>query len=157
MYTPGPERAAQPGDEEAARAALAAVVPVWASADLVEADAGRTWVASFESLPQVSTSFVNVSKGRFSQLWGGALQADSSTHGATIASADRLWDLGSESLWRVTIDRKVVSNRGVEALNHDERVMFDFLVDHHPDPMQVVYFSAPSEANESSDTYLREQ
>lgn len=150
-------RKAHPDDDARARAALDKIVPLWASAPtLIDDPRPKGWIAAWGGLGGTTESFATVSSNEFYRIWGGAIQARVNVADAKIVSARPLWNIGSDSLWRVEVERKLVSIDPASPLNGTEKVTWDIQISQpkaEDDPFRLMNFANPDPANEKPDTY----
>ena len=149
-FAPTSERKPSPGDQEAAGKVLDAVVPVWASYDTLHGQ----WTEDIDSLEGVTDQFKAQSLSEGISLWGGLSRLSASAKDATMVEKKELWNAGSHALWRVTVERRIVSNESNPFVDTTERVSWDFLVKQDDsDGMKVDGFKDPAKANESPKTF----
>lgn len=144
-----------PGAKDDARAKelLAAVVPKWAQMDLTKTYDAETWANTWDSNEGVTNAFLGYSKDQFIAMFGGAMQSSVSLLDAKIVKQERLWNTGDRSLWRVTIERKVVRLEDGVTTN-TETVTWDFLIDQDDMASSLVTFSEPSDLATDPGTYV---
>lgn len=148
------DRKVSGGDAAAAKEALAAATKVWGGIDLTAPDLPASWLDRLRSTPEIGPGFVSASNREYFVLWGGAIQSNSSVKNARLVNAKPLWNLGSDSLWRVTIRRDVVDNAGNKALNTTDEVTWDFQVlQPEAGAFTVVNFRKPSADSKNPRTY----
>lgn len=153
-WEPRSDRKPAKTDTVKAKAVLEQVVPAWANADLSDDTSAGHWIKTWSGKSGSSGAFVGQSNTRYLSLWRGAIQSNASVRGSKIISAKPLWNAGSDSLWRVTVRRQVVSNLGNKGFGGPEEVTWDFQVrQDKPEGFELVNFLDPSKANEKPRTY----
>lgn len=150
---PDPTRQPKDSDEKEAVEVIERVVPVWANADLSTNTSTGAWSRTWGSLEGASTAFRGYSQQQFNTLFGGAMQMGASLTDAHVVDRKRLWNNGDQSLWRVTVERKVVANVDDSVLNPAEQVTWDFLVDQTGPSFALVTFSDPNDTALDPKTY----
>lgn len=147
------DREPQDGDEAAAKKVIEDAIPGWATLNTREGTSAASWEESFRQDAGISGDFTSRSLLAFDDLWGGAFQMDVSVNDASITKQEELWNIGSHSLWRVTVERTLVPNLdGVDG-ERTEEVTWDFLIEQNDEGSQLVAFADPSEDNEEAKTF----
>lgn len=153
-FTPTSERTRQEGDAERAQELLGAIVPLWAVNDTRQVNSFESWSAPWSGKQGVAAPFRTASMEAFQDMWGGLSRMGASVEGAKIVSQKELWNLGSHSLWRVEVERRVVPNDGQVGVESSETVAWDFLVNQNNDSFEIVQFVETSKKNENPDTFF---
>lgn len=104
------------------------------------------WISTIPAVDTTS-SFRALLRSQASRLWDNATTLGVRVEGATLRAADRLWTSGSDSLWRVTVARSLVSTDGSGLLDGQDLYKVDILVT-VGDTLQTKGFAAPTADNE---------
>jgi hypothetical protein len=154
-FEPTSDRKPQQGDATAAKQALAAVLPSWASNSFSNGMSMDDWGRTFQSNASSSSKFYNQSRQSFNLLWNGAFTQGYRAEKATLVSRKELWNVGSHSLWRVTIKRDLAPLRDNGLGASSEELTWDFLIrqDVPGGKPVLVAFSDPLAANEKPETF----
>lgn len=147
------EREPQDEDEDAGRQVLEAVLPTWAEIDTTEGVQIPAWSDPISEMDEVDGQFIGHSRTNFNQLFGGAVQMDVSLENATLVSDEHLWNIGSHSLWRVTIERDLVPNREGFWEGATEEETWDFLIVQDEDGYRLEAFVDDDDSNEDPETF----
>lgn len=155
-WEPSGDREPQDGDEAKAEEVLEAVLPAWATMNTAGAYSVEDWTVTWAAKPESSRTFMNLSIERFPELWSGAIAADVSVTDARIVSTEMLWNVGSDSLWRVQIERDLEGNHS-ETMDGTETVTWDFqVIQHSNGAFELLHFNSPKPENEDPSTYRPE-
>lgn len=152
-FAPASDRVPQDVDDANGRAVIEEAIPVWAQADTSQGAQIPAWAEPLYSMDAVGQEFITRSREQFGMLFGGAVQMDVSVANPKLASVEPLWNIGSHSLWRVTITRDLVPNGDGPASTSSETVTFDFLIAQSDDETALQAFLPPTPNNESPDTF----
>lgn len=153
-FTPTSDRKAQPEDDAAARKVLLDVIPRWGGIDLAgQGIAPDTWAKEIARPGGVSPLFTAWSQTDFYNLWGGVIQMGASAKVLDTKVDKELWNVGSHSMWRVSVTRAIISDNTDKELIR-ETVQWDILVAQDGDDgPQLAYFTTPDKKNEVADTF----
>lgn len=120
--------------DESAREALEAVVPVWATYD---SGAWGTdvsaWTATWADDPHVDPTFLDLSERRSTELWSVLVSSGVNANGATLADVQLSWKQENVSAWNVTIQRNLVSADGSGSISMVETTSWEFTVEQQED------------------------
>lgn len=152
-FEPTSDRAPEPGDEEDGRAALEAIIPLWASNDTSRGNDMEHWGPTWQGKPGGSAALYAQSRHEYLNLWGGLSRMGVSALDARLVSDKQLWNVGSHSLWRVTVERDLKSNHGQPGLDGSERVTWDLLIKQDGSDFEVIAFADPKPENEKPETF----
>lgn len=150
-------RPPQSEDSQKGKEVLSAVIPLWASNSFEDGTSASSWVESFAASEGSSDTFVSMSREQFAALWGGANALGYAVKAAKVTSTEYLWNVGSHSLWRVTVERDLVplARDGVD--ESTEEVTWDFLVRQEGDAqdtqVSLVAFLDPAKEHERPETF----
>lgn len=133
---------------------ISTVIPLWATGDFTKDTSVSTWARSWSTMDGVSGSFRAQSQQRFNELFAGVLQSKASLVDAHVVKQQQLWNTGSQALWRVTVERKVVANTGGAVINPVDQVTWDLLITQSNMSSVLTNFSVPSDASLDPKTYI---
>ena len=146
------DREAAPGDAAAAKAVLDSVIPKWAALDTSKVITPDQWVESWASMDGVSPEFAQRTLLGFDDLWSGVVLFDGSAKATAVTVDKELWNIGSHSLWRVTVRQDIVSNLDGTVEAH-EALTWDFLVGQDDGGSTLVAYTPARAANEKPETF----
>lgn len=152
-FQPTSDRRPQPGDEAAARDALAQVVPKWATNDTRGGNTFDRWAASWRDAPAASGAFRSASQRNMMALWAALSRMESSAINGRITAQRQLWNAGSHSLWRVTVERDIEPNQPLGTPARPDRITWDILVRQDTERFELVTFVPPHPDNEKPVTF----
>lgn len=140
--------------EEGQRATLDAVLPAFATYRTGERSATGKWM---QSMPVTVTTEKWRAQCRrdLTGLWGTAMRQNLSVTGARITRADRLWDLGDTSAWRVTLARTLTPLSGSTGLGGKDTAVFDVLLTSSDGTVRADAFAAPTKATTKPGSFPR--
>lgn len=154
-FTATTDRKPESGDADKAKKVINEVVPRWAGIDLSGSGvAPDTWAKDVARPGGVDSAFTAWSQTNFYDLWGGVIQMKASAKVIEVKADKELWNVGSHSMWRVSVKRSIVSNgTGEEVMQ--ETVSWDVLVAQEVDEEGFVlsYFASPDKAHEKPKTF----
>lgn len=141
---PSPSATPTISQEDSAKEALGAVVPLWASLEYSETgvDAGQ-WQKTWRDEPAAGSSFVSQSSDNFVPLFRGVIGLNANAKVDTLKNVELVWQEGNLSGWTVVMDRHLTSADGSGALDETETVTWEFTVEQQDDgSSQVTGYSA---------------
>lgn len=146
-------RKAESGDADAAKKALTETLPRWGGIDLSgDGIAPDSWAKEVARPGGMTSAFEAWSQTEFYDLWGGIIQMGASAEVLNVKVDKELWNVGSHSMWRVSITRSVTNDEsGDEMLQ--ETVTWDILVAQDEDGFVLDYFVAPDKSHEKPETF----
>lgn len=155
-FTATTDREPESGDADAAKAVIQEVVPRWAGIDLTgQGIAPDTWAKDVARPGGVNSSFTAWSQTRFYDLWGGVIQMEASANVLDVKVDKELWNVGSHSMWRVSVTRSITSDDSGDEVAR-ETVSWDILVaqdEEGEDGPVLAYFAKPNKAHEKPETF----
>lgn len=155
-FTATTDRKPQSGDADKAKQVINEVVPRWAGIDLTgNGIAPDSWAKEVARPGGVDPTFTAWCQTNFYDLWGGVIQMGASAKVIDVKVDKELWNVGSHSMWRVSVTRSIVSDStGKEIIQ--ETVSWDILVsqdDKDEDGFVLSYFATPDKAHEKPETF----
>lgn len=163
-FTSTTDRKPQKGDEAAAKKVIEEVMPRWAGIDLTgNGIAPDTWAKDVARPGGVNSAFTAWSQTKFyDELWGGVVQMRASAKVLDVNAEEELWNVGSHSMWRVSVKRAITNNSSGEEMTR-ETVSWDILVALDETNTQgeekgekgplLAYFSETDKANKKPETF----
>lgn len=155
-FTATTDREPQSGDADEAKEVLSEVLPRWGGIDLSGTGiAPDSWAKEVARPGGVDSAFTAWCQTNFYDLWGGVIQMGASAKVLDVKVDKELWNVGSHSMWRVSITRSIVSDStGQEIIQ--ETVSWDILVSQDAegeDGFVLSYFATPDKAHEKPETF----
>lgn len=155
-FTSTTDRKPESGDAAKAKKVISEVMPRWAGIDLSGAGiAPDSWAKEVARPGGVDSAFTAWSQTNFYDLWGGVIQMEASAEVIEVKADKELWNVGSHSMWRVSVKRSIVSdNTGKEIMQ--ETVSWDILVaqdEEGEDGFVLSYFASPDKNHEKPETF----
>lgn len=155
-FTETTDRKPQSGDAGKARKVLNDVLPRWGGIDLSgDGIAPDSWAKEVARPGGVNSDFTAWSQTKFYDLWGGVIQMGASAKVNNVKVDKELWNVGSHSMWRVSITRSIVSDNTDQEIVK-ETVSWDILVSQDEEGEEgfvLAYFASPDKANEKPETF----
>lgn len=150
------DRKPQSGDAAAAKKVLRETLPRWGGIDLSgDGIAPDSWAKEIARPGGMSPAFTAWSQTKFYDLWGGIIQMGASAEVLDVKVEKELWNVGSHSMWRVSITRSVTNDgSGDEMLQ--ETVSWDILIaqdEEGEDGFVLDYFAAPDKSHKKPETF----
>lgn len=150
------DRKPKPEDANEAKKVLADTLPRWGGIDLSgNGIAPDSWAKKIARPGGIDPAFKAWSQTKFYDLWGGIIQMGASAEVRDVKIDKELWNVGSHSMWRVSITRSVINDdTGDEVMQ--ETVSWDILVaqdDEDEDGFVLSYFAIPNKDNEKPETF----
>lgn len=155
-FTSTTDRKAEAGDKDAATAVLNDVLPRWGGIDLTGAGiAPDAWAKEVARPGGVTATFTAWSQTEFYELWGGVIQMGASAEVLSVKAEKELWNVGSHSMWRVSITRSITNDATGDEIMQ-ETLKWDILIAQDEDgedgPL-LTYFAAPDKSHEKAETF----
>lgn len=150
------DRKPDSGDADAANKVLQDVLTRWGGIDLSgQGIAPDSWAKDIARPGGTTSQFTAWSQTEFYSLWGGVIQMEASAEVVDVKVDKELWNVGSHSMWRVSITRSITSDDSGEEILR-ETVTWDILVaqdEESADGPLLDYFAAPDKTHEKPETF----
>ena len=141
------EGASKVSQEESAKKALKAVVPVWASLKYSETGTDSAkWQSTWRDMPEAGPSLVTQSSKNFVPLFRGVITLNADAKVDTLKDVELVWQKGNLSGWTVQMDRHLASANGSGVLDETEALTWEFTVEQKDDgSSQVTGYSTAAD------------
>lgn len=155
-FTSTTDRKPESGDAGKAKAVINEVMPRWAGIDLTgNGIAPDSWAKEVARPGGVDSAFTAWSQTNFYDLWGGVIQMGASAEVLSVKADKELWNVGSHSMWRVSVTRSITNDSTGEEIMQ-ETVTWDILVaqdEEGEEGFVLSYFALPDKSHEKPETF----